>query len=93
MHEKGSNALVITQILNTCVSGTSVVRIIFASRMNFNTIKPYLASLAESGFIETVNGTSYRTTEKGLEALEHPTVLLDLSGNMETGMDRLQLQD
>jgi predicted transcriptional regulator len=93
MHEKRCNALIFTQILKTCTAGTSTVRIIFASRMIFNNVKPYLASLTESGFIETVNGTSYRTTEKGLEALEHPTVIQDLSWNMETGMDNPQLQD
>jgi len=88
MLEERRKALIFTQILKTCVTGTSTARIIFVSRMNFSTVKPYLASLTETGLIETVNGISYRTTGKGLEALEHPGLLQDLFGNLEAGIDK-----
>lgn len=88
MHEERRNALIYAQILKTCMTGTSTARIIFISRMNFNTVKPYLTSLAETGLIETVNEISYKTTGKGLEALEHPGALQDLFGDLEAGMNR-----
>jgi len=88
MPEDRGKALIFTQILKTCMTGTSTARIIFVSRMNFNAVRPYLASLTETGLIETVNGISYRTTGKGLEALEHPGLLQDLFGNLEAGTDK-----
>jgi predicted transcriptional regulator len=47
-------------------------RIVYASGMNFEIIKPYLALLIENGLIETLEDypVSYKTTQKGERALE-----------------------
>ena len=58
-------------MLEICLSdGVDKTGIVYAARMNFNLINPYLNFLISKGYIEQVPGTSYyRTTESGKIAL------------------------
>jgi len=77
MHETRRKSPIVAEILEACMDVTSLSNIVDASRTDFATIKPYLTELTQSGKIETVDETFYKTTEKGLEALGHFRVLLD----------------
>lgn len=79
MTEMRRRSPIVPEILEACVDITSLSKIIDASRMDFAAIKPYLTELTQSGKIETVDGISYKTTEKGLEALGYFRVLLDFN--------------
>lgn len=61
-------------VLETCSDpGASKTRVVYSSGMNFNTIRSYLDLLINDGLIEVMDGHPplYRTTSKGLEALDH----------------------
>ncbi len=74
MSQKRSKLQVISQILRTCIGkGAIKTRIVYTTNMNFHTVNSYLITLAEGGLIDVIRQSrvTYRTTEKGLEALEH----------------------
>ncbi len=74
MSQRRSKHQVISQILRTCIGkGAIKTRIVYTTNMNFHTINSYLITLVEGGLIEETRNSriAYRTTEKGLEALEH----------------------
>lgn len=65
---------ILTQILKTCEYGaTSKTKVVYASGMNFETIKPYLILLDKNGLIETIPGSRplYKITLRGKDALLH----------------------
>jgi predicted transcriptional regulator len=65
---------IIASILETCdYQGAPKTKVVYTTNMNFNTINPYLAAMAEDGLLEVINGSPvlYKTTKKGFEALEH----------------------
>ncbi len=72
--KKRSRDLILASILETCSgSGVSKTKVVYLSNMNFGSIKPYLDLLINDGLIEITDGRPhlYRTTSKGLEALQH----------------------
>ncbi len=52
----------------------------YTTNMNFNSINPYLVSMAKDGLLDVMDGSPilYKTTPKGFEALEHIRALQDL---------------
>jgi predicted transcriptional regulator len=81
MGTKRSKNQIIFQILKICDgNGASKTKIVYASGLNFRTIKPYLVSLDDNDLIETVEGSHpiYRTTKKGEVALTYLKALDEL---------------
>jgi len=68
---------ILIQIIDTCRDGANKTRIVYASGLNFYTIKLYLQVMTERGILTESNGL-YRTTEKGLEALRHLKALREI---------------
>jgi predicted transcriptional regulator len=73
MGKKRFKDQILTEVLEACQgNGGSKTRIVYASEMNFETIKPYLALLIESGLLEISNNSPliYKMTNKGERALQ-----------------------
>lgn len=72
---------ILSKILQTCRGeGVSKTRVVYASGLNFKTIKPYLATLNRNGLVEIISGPHplYRTTQRGEDALMHLRALEEL---------------
>jgi len=72
---------IMAQILKICEYGcVSKTKVVYASGLNFKTIKPYLITLGNYGLIETIPGTPnlYRITERGEKVLVHLNALNEL---------------
>jgi predicted transcriptional regulator len=72
---------IIAEILKACEGdGTSKTKVVYASGLNFLTIKPYLATLDRTDLIEIIPGSRplYRTTQKGNAALFHLKAIEEL---------------
>ena len=73
MTQKRSKDQLMAQILTICQgNGAIKTRIVYQVGLNFRTVMPYLTLLAEKGHIKTEDRdlTIYRTTQKGMQALE-----------------------
>ena len=73
MGKKRFKDQIIAEILNTCEGeGASKTKLVYASGLNFHTIKSYLATLDKNDLIEIVPGSIplYRTTQKGSDCSE-----------------------
>lgn len=92
MYETRGKSPIVAEILEACMDVTSLSNIANASHTDFTTIKPYLTELIQSGKIETVDGTFYRTTEKDLKLLGISGCFWILSQSMDTGKDRPRLR-
>ena len=60
-------------ILELCKEPVNLTKVVYWCNLNFNTVKQHLGLLINAGLLE-VSGTDrplYKTTEKGIEALEH----------------------
>ncbi len=70
---KRSREEVIERILETCREPSTKTRIVYHVNLNFRTINPYLDLLVKSRLIEVSKEPIklYKTTKKGMEALEH----------------------
>jgi predicted transcriptional regulator len=67
---------IIAEILAICCgNGASKTKVVYASGLNFKTIRPYLAILIKNELLEVVEGfpTLYKTTKKGCKVLEYFT--------------------
>jgi predicted transcriptional regulator len=67
--------------LRTCEGeGASKTRVVYASGLNFKTVKPYLIILDKNGLVGVNNGPYplYKITEKGKLALYHLKALEEL---------------
>lgn len=74
MPPKRFKSEIIREILEVCRGeGTTKTRIVSQVKLNYRTVKPYLASLVERGLLEVQEGPTvlFRTTKRGLEVLEH----------------------
>jgi len=72
---------ILSQILQICQGdGASKTKVVYASGLNFKTIKPYLATLNKNGLVELVPGSYplYKITQKGEDALVHLRALEEL---------------
>lgn len=72
---------ILSKILQTCRGeGASKTKVVYASGLNFKTIKPYLATLNRNGLIEIISGphSLYRITQRGEHALIHLRALEEL---------------
>ena len=69
---KRSRYIIISQILEICMSGASKTKIVYQANLNFKTVKPYIDLLINSGLLNTKQEptTIYETTEKGIELIE-----------------------
>ncbi|MDM7920582.1 MAG: hypothetical protein A4E48_00051 [Methanosaeta sp. PtaU1.Bin060] len=70
---KRSREEVIERILEICREPSTKTKIVYQVNLNFHTIIPYLSLLVKSGLLED-SGASiiiYKTTPKGIKALEH----------------------
>jgi predicted transcriptional regulator len=68
MGTERSKNQILFQILKICDgNGASKTKVVYASGLNFRTIKPYLIALDDNGLIDVVEGAHpiYRTTKKG----------------------------
>jgi predicted transcriptional regulator len=81
MSQKRSKDQIIAEILARCQKdGASKTKVVYASGLNFATIKPYLTTLDKNGLIEIVPGSHplYRITQRGEDALVHLRALEEL---------------
>lgn len=69
---KRSKDMIISQILDICISGASKTRIVYQANLNFRTVNPYIELLSKNGLIEASQGqiVVYKTTQKGLKMLK-----------------------
>ena len=69
---KRSRDVIISQILDICLIGTSKSQIIKKAELNYRTAGPYLDLLTKNGLLRTVEGriVTYETTAKGCDLLE-----------------------
>lgn len=73
MTSKRSKDQLLALILDSCQgNGAIKTEIVYQVGLNFRTVMPYLTLLTEKGHIETEKRdlTVYRTTKKGMQALE-----------------------
>jgi len=73
MVRKRSKDQLLALILASCQGeGAIKTKIVYQVGLNFKTVIPYLSLLTEKGHIETEKRdlTIYRTTQKGMQALE-----------------------
>lgn len=63
---------IIKDILEFCIEPALKTWIVYKSNLNFASLDPYLDRLLNDGLLETFKDTRtrYKTTTKGLEALE-----------------------
>ena len=81
MTRKRGKDQIIAQILARCQKDdASKTKVVYASGLNFLTIKPYLTTLDRNGLIEIVHGLHplYRITQRGEDALVHLRALAEL---------------
>lgn len=81
MRNKRFKDQIVAQILKTCEGGGSnITKVVYASGLNFRTIKPYLVTLDKNELIEIVPGPYplYKITQKGEDALIHLKALEEL---------------
>lgn len=72
---------ILSQILQICQGGgASRTKVVYASGLNFKTIKPYLDTLIKNSLVEIVPGTHplFKITQKGEDALIHLRALEEL---------------
>ena len=75
-----TNDQLIGQILEACQGeGSSKTKIVYRCNLNFKNANMHLERLTNAGLLEA-SGTSYRTTQKGMETLEHIIALRALLG-------------
>lgn len=65
--------MIILEMLDVCVKGSSKTRIVYRANLNFKTIIPYLDLLIANGFLNVRKErlTIYETTPKGLALLDY----------------------
>jgi predicted transcriptional regulator len=81
MGKKRFKDQIIAQILKTCDGeGANKTKLVYASGLNFFTIKAYLATLDKNNLIEIIPGSHplYRTTQKGRDAQMHLMAIEEL---------------
>lgn len=49
-------------VLQVCVEGANLTRIVYQCNLNFRTVRPYLDELQENGLL-SMDGLLYRTTD------------------------------
>jgi predicted transcriptional regulator len=72
-----TRSLITTTILEACSEGASLPNVINAANLDHDIAKSYFDSLARSGLIESSDGITYTTTDKGLEVLGQFWVIQD----------------
>ncbi|NPV63648.1 MAG: DNA-binding protein [Methanotrichaceae archaeon] len=77
---KRSREEIAEQILEICREPASKTRIVYQANLNFNTVMPHLDMLIMAGLLEILDAqiVTYKTTEKGIKALEHIKAFRDL---------------
>jgi len=68
---------IIMKILKIAKGGTKKTNIMFRARLSFSQLEKYLDALKAAGFIADESGL-WRTTEKGLHAIEACEICLRL---------------
>ncbi len=74
MAQKRRRDQILSRILTVCQGdGASKTKIVYGSNLNFKTVNLHLEILLANGLLEMLDGAIvlYRTTEKGVEVLEH----------------------
>lgn len=80
MPPRRTNDQIIGQILEACQGeGAGKTKIVYTCNLNFKNVNLYLEQLILAGLLES-SGTLYRTTQKGMKALEHIIALRTLLG-------------
>lgn len=79
-----TNDQIISQILETCQGGAGKTQIVYKCNLNFKNASLHIGRLINAGLLEA-SGTSYKTTPKGLDALDHIIALRTIleSGNLK----------
>ena len=69
---KRSRYIIISQILEICMSGASKTKIVYQANLNFKTVKPYIDLLINNGLLNVKQEPAiiYKTTEKGMDLIE-----------------------
>ena len=82
-----TNDQLIGQILEACQGeGLGKTKIVYTCNLNFKNANMHLEHLIDAGLLEA-SGTSYRTTQKGMEALDHINALRTLLGPATSSED------
>lgn len=79
MKRKRSKDQITAQILELCCddNGANKTKIVYQVGLNFHTIKPYLDMLTKNELLERIpeDLLTYKTTQKGIKALESLKVI------------------
>lgn len=83
MYMRRSKEEIIVLILEFCKTPASITRIFYQCALNFSTGKLYLDKLISAGLVEALDGPTitYKTTAKGLEALERMKDVMSMFGD------------
>lgn len=70
---KRSREEIVAKILETCCEKTNKTQIVYRCNLGFQNAQPHIDLLLRSGLLEMFSSPtfSYRTTERGREALGH----------------------
>ncbi|HPT36667.1 MAG TPA: winged helix-turn-helix domain-containing protein [Methanothrix sp.] len=70
---KRSKEEILESILELCREPVGLTKIVYQCNLNFRTVRIYLEQLIDAGLLSVLeaDNVKYRTTSKGLEALEH----------------------
>ena len=77
-HRRRARHDIIIKILRTARDGEKKTNIMFKARLSFSQLEQYLSSLEKGGFLAEKSGI-WRTTKKGLHAIEACEVCLRLT--------------
>ena len=73
-----SRTEIVAMILDAANGGTTKTKIMYKVMLTYNQIRNYLSILIENNLIEYLDGTQFRTTEKGLNLLKIHNEMTDL---------------
>jgi predicted transcriptional regulator len=78
--------MIILEMLDACVKGSSKTKIVYRANLNFTTINPYLDLLIANGFLNVRKERRliYETTPKGLTLLDDLKQLQNMLTPMST---------
>ncbi|HXT84981.1 MAG TPA: winged helix-turn-helix domain-containing protein [Verrucomicrobiae bacterium] len=68
-----SRTEIVAMILEAANGGTTKTKIMYKAFLSYNQLREYLSILIESNLIEYLEGSIYKTTEKGLTFLKMNT--------------------
>jgi predicted transcriptional regulator len=92
---KRSKEQIIEKIMRICKEPAGVTKIVYQCNLNFYTVRIYLEGLTDAGLLD-VSETKpilYKTTNKGIKALEHINAFRSLLIPLAKSLDELAVTE